>query len=118
MRAEARLDAVFHALSDRTRRALLARLAGGPERVTDLARPFAMALPTVSKHIRVLEQAGLLARTVEGRVHQCALAAAPLRDAEDWLAHYRPFWDETLASLARYAEQGQAKVRRKRRSHP
>ncbi|HEX7928126.1 MAG TPA: metalloregulator ArsR/SmtB family transcription factor [bacterium] len=112
MTNDARLDAVFHALADRTRRALLARLRQGPVRVTDLAKPFDMALPTVSKHIRVLEAAGLIARTVEGRVHQCALATAPLQDADAWIAHYRQFWDETLEALAAYAESPPAAPRR------
>ena len=72
--------------------------------ITELARPFAMSLPAVSRHIRVLERAGLVRRTVDGRVHQCALDALPLRRAEDWLSFYRRFWDENLDSLARYVE--------------
>src|SRR5471030_1838671 len=86
--ANDRLDAVFHALGDRTRRALLARLATRPAMVTELARPFAMSLPAVSRHIRVLESAGLIARSVDGRVHRCSLAPAPLKSAEAWLSHY------------------------------
>lgn len=104
--ADDRLDGVFHALSDRTRRALLARLAAGPAMVTELAAPHAMSLPAVSKHIRVLEGAGLVARTVKGRVHRCALAPHRLRDVEAWLAFYRGFWSGTLDSLARHAERG------------
>jgi DNA-binding transcriptional ArsR family regulator len=99
-----RLDAIFHALGHRARRALLARLAGAPAMITDLAAPFAMSLPAVSRHIRVLEQAGLVVRTVDGRVHQCSLEAAPLRQAQQWLNHYRAFWEGSLESLARYAE--------------
>lgn len=101
-----RLDGVFHALSDRTRRALLSRLASGPAIVTELAAPFAMSLPAVSKHIRVLEGAGLVARTVDGRIHRCALAPGPLRQIEHWLDFYRGFWSETLDAVARYAERG------------
>src|SRR5258708_7804203 len=101
---EGRLDAIFHALSDRTRRAILARLASGPAIIRELAEPFDMSIPAVSKHLRVLEEAKLVARTVEGRVHRCQLHAGPLRDAEAWVAHYRPFWEGTLESLARYAE--------------
>lgn len=101
---EDRLDLVFHALAHRTRRALLARLAQGPAMVTTLAAPFAMSLPSVSKHLRVLEHAGLVARAVDGRVHRCALEAGPLRDAGRWVEHYRAFWDDTLAALARHAE--------------
>src|SRR5688572_8231404 len=99
------LDRVFHALGDRTRRALLARLAAGPATVTELAAPFDMSLPAVSKHIRVLEAAGLVERTIEGRVHRCALDAAPLRDAVEWLAAYRTFWTGTLDALAAFVEE-------------
>jgi DNA-binding transcriptional ArsR family regulator len=102
--ADDRLDALFHALGDRTRRALLARLAIRPARVTELARPFDMSLPAVSRHIRVLETAGLIARSVDGRVHHCSLSAAPLRTAEAWLGHYRPFWQGNLDALARWVE--------------
>ncbi|MGB5809067.1 MAG: metalloregulator ArsR/SmtB family transcription factor [Polyangiales bacterium] len=101
---EERLDLVFGALSDKTRRALLARLGKRPERITDLAAPFDMSLPAVSKHLRVLERAGLIRRTIDGRVHQCSLEAAPMREADRWLARYRAFWDGTLAGLARYVE--------------
>jgi DNA-binding transcriptional ArsR family regulator len=102
--ADDRLDAVFHALGDRTRRALLARLASRPARVTELARPFDMSLPAVSRHIRVLESAGLIARSVDGRVHQCSLAAAPMKTAEAWLERYRRFWEGNLDALARLVE--------------
>jgi len=102
---DARLDGVFHALSDRTRRALLARLSEGPAKVTDLAAPFAMSLPAVSKHLRVLEGARLIERTVDGRVHRCSLAPEPLREAERWLDYYRGFWNERLDALARYVEE-------------
>jgi DNA-binding transcriptional ArsR family regulator len=102
--ADDRLDAVFHALGDRTRRALLARLATRPARVTELARPFDMSLPAVSRHIRVLEAAGLIVRSVDGRVHQCSLAAAPMKTAEAWLNHYRGFWQGSLDALARMVE--------------
>ena len=102
--AEDRLDLVFHALSDRTRRALLDRLTRGPARITELARPFAMSLPAVSKHLRVLERARLIERTVSGRVHECSFGAAPLQEVERWLEHYRGFWEDKLAALARYVE--------------
>ena len=100
-----RLDRIFHALSDRTRRALLARLARKPARITELAAPFDMSLPAVSRHIRVLEKARLLRRTVDGRVHRCSLRAGPLREADAWMEAYRPFWEGALDALARYAEQ-------------
>lgn len=99
------LDLIFHALADRTRRALLARLAEeGPAAVNDLAAPFAMSRPAVSKHISVLERARLVARDIDGRVHRCALAAGPLCAVDAWLEDYRMFWEGTLESLARYAE--------------
>jgi DNA-binding transcriptional ArsR family regulator len=101
---EERLDRVFHALSDRTRRALLRRLEAGPAMVTELAEPFRMSLPAVSKHLRVLEGAALIERRVDGRVHRCSLQAAPLAAADRWLAHYRAFWQDRLAALARYVE--------------
>ena len=99
-----RLDAVFQALSDRTRRALLARLAHAPAKITDLAAPFDMSLPAVSRHIRVLEDARLVRRTVDGRVHQCSLRVGPLKTVESWLAHYGRFWHGTLDSLAEFVE--------------
>ena len=102
--SEDELDAVFHALSDRTRRALVARLADGPAKVTDLAAPFDMSLPAVSKHLHVLERARLVRRSVDGRIHRCSLGPRPLRDAEAWISRYRPFWEETLEALARYVE--------------
>jgi len=107
-RADDRLDAIFHALADRTRRALLARLARAPAMITELAEPFAMSLPAVSRHIRVLEQAGLVTRAVDGRMHQCSLNADPLSSIETWLSHYRQFWERNLDSLARYAERAGA----------
>lgn len=99
-----RLDAVFHALADRTRRALLARLAKAPAMITQLAQPFAMSLPAVSRHIRVLEEAGLIVRSVDGRVHRCTFNGMPLQSVEGWLRHYRRFWEQNLESLARYVE--------------
>ena len=109
--AEEKLDRVFSALADQTRRGLLSRLAEKPATVTELAAPWKMSLPAVSKHIRVLERAGLVARTVDGRVHHCSLSAVPLRDAELYIARYRSFWEETLDSLARYVERDPARLR-------
>jgi DNA-binding transcriptional ArsR family regulator len=108
-----RLDRVFHALSDRTRRSLLARLARGPAIVSELARPFAMSLPAVSKHLKVLEDARLVVREVDGRVRRCALAPGPMEDAQRWLEEYRSFWEDTLDALGRYIE-GHASARRPR----
>jgi DNA-binding transcriptional ArsR family regulator len=100
-----RLDLIFRALGDQTRRAMLARLARNPSAtVTELAEPFGMSLPAVSRHIKVLERARLVARTIDGRVHHCALDVAALQTIDQWLATYRQFWDENLESLAKYVE--------------
>jgi len=96
------LDKVFAALANPTRRALLERLAQGETSVSDLATPFAMSLPAISKHLRVLEQAGLLARTKDGRVHRLRLRAQPIRDAAAWMAYYQQFWETRLAALDHY----------------
>lgn len=114
-RTEDRLDVVFHALSDRTRRSLLARLVHGPAMVSELAEPFDMSLPAVSKHIRVLEAARLVVRAVDGRVHHCSLAPGPLRDVERWIEHYRSFWEDALDALGRYVEADTSKRRGKPR---
>lgn len=102
--AEDRLDLIFHALADQTRRAMLRRLAKGPAIVRELAQPFDMSTPAVCKHLRVLEGAKLVTRTIDGRVHRCALEAEPLHEAGEWIEHYRAFWEGTLESLASYAE--------------
>src|SRR2546421_9970471 len=94
-----RLDRVFAALADPTRRAILARLAASEASVTELARPFAMTLPAVSKHLRVLERAGLIARGRDAQWRPCRLEAGPLRDAADWMEPYRRFWDESFGRL-------------------
>jgi DNA-binding transcriptional ArsR family regulator len=99
---EQQLDLLFRALGDQTRRTLLASLIDKPAMVTELAEPFAMSLPAVSRHIRVLERAGLVHRAIDGRVHLCSLSAEPLKNVEAWLGQYRRFWEGTLDSLARY----------------
>jgi DNA-binding transcriptional ArsR family regulator len=104
--AEARLDAVFSALADPTRRRILLRLSQGDASVGELAEPFRMSLPGVSTHLRVLERAGLLRRERDGRVHPCRLDAAPLEAADEFITRYRTFWDQTLEGLARYLERG------------
>lgn len=98
------LDAVFSALGDGTRRAILARLAEGETRVTDLAAPHDMSLPAVSKHLRVLESAGLVSKRKEGRVIYCSLRPQPLMGAADWIAFYRSFWEQKFDALASYLE--------------
>lgn len=100
---EPTLDRLFHALADPTRRAILAQLARqGEARISDLAQPFRMTFPAISKHVRVLESAGLLERRVQGREHRCRLQPRPLKDAADWLAEYRVFWEQSLDALERY----------------
>jgi DNA-binding transcriptional ArsR family regulator len=99
-----RLDAVFSALGDPTRRRILIRLASGPASISEIAQPFAMTLPAVSKHLRVLERAGLMRREREGWYHRCYIEAGPLRSAASFLARYQPFWEHTLDELARYVE--------------
>ena len=94
------LDAVFGALADPTRRAIVARLAHGEASVSQLSEPFEMSLPAVAKHLRVLAAAGLIEQRKEGRTRWCRLAPAPLRDVEDWVAGYRRFWEGQLDSLA------------------
>ena len=101
---EPQLNDTFAALSDPTRRAILARLAGGVATVSEIAEPFDISLPAVSKHLRVLESAGLLSRRIEGRTHYCRLNAAPLQEASSWLANYETFWQGQLDSLARYLD--------------
>ncbi len=101
---EEKLDAVFSALADPTRRGLLVRLSRGEASVTELAEPFDMTLAAVSKHLRVLERAGLVKRKRDGWYHRCHLEARPLADASAFLERWRPFWDRTLAELARHLE--------------
>ncbi|MBB6470033.1 DNA-binding transcriptional ArsR family regulator [Aminobacter lissarensis] len=93
------LDAVFHALSDPTRRAMLTGLAKGPRNVGDLAAPFDMSLAAASKHIRVLEKAGLVRRSVQGRTHVCSLDAMPMHAGVEWMRHYEKFWSQQLDTL-------------------
>lgn len=97
--SEEALDAVFAAVADPTRRALVARLSDGEATVGELAEPFSMSLAAVSKHLQVLGRAGLVQQRREGRRRQCQLVAAPLREADDWLADYRRFWERRLDGL-------------------
>src|SRR4051794_26617416 len=97
-----RLSTTFAALADPTRRAILARLALGETSVTELAEPFAMSLPAVSKHLKVLERAGLIARGKEAQWRPCRLEVAPLREVANWLDEYRQLWDERLDRLDAY----------------
>jgi DNA-binding transcriptional ArsR family regulator len=100
-----RLDGIFHALANRTRRALLVRLAGGPARVTELAEPHGMSVNAISKHLFVLERAGLIRRAQSGHIQSCVLAAEPMATADEWLRHYRHFWGHKLDQLADFVEE-------------
>ncbi|MFQ5519928.1 MAG: ArsR/SmtB family transcription factor [Candidatus Methylomirabilia bacterium] len=105
----AALDSTFAALSDPTRRAILMRLGRGEASVTDLAEPFDISLPGISKHLRVLEGAGLLRRRKQGRVHRCRIAVGPMRSAVEWIARYRRFWEGQFDALARYLGESENK---------
>jgi len=103
------LDRTFGALADPTRRRILEHLANGDRCVTDLAKPYSMSLPAVSKHLRVLEKAGLVRRSRQGRVHRLKLEAAPMQDAQQWIEEYRRFWEESFDRLDEYLKQLQTK---------
>jgi DNA-binding transcriptional ArsR family regulator len=107
-----RLSTKFAALADPTRRAILARLALGETSVTELAEPFEMSLPAVSKHLKVLERAGLIARGREAQWRPCRIEPAALKDVDDWLEEYRRFWDARLDRLENYLEKLQAKEKK------
>ena len=100
-----RLSETFGALADPTRRAILARLASGEASVTELASPFAMSMPAISKHLKVLERAGLIARGREAQWRPCRLRAAPLQDVAGWVEHYRRFWEESFDRLDDYLQE-------------
>ena len=115
-----RLSSTFSALADPTRRAILARLASGEASVTELAEPFEMSLTAVSKHLKVLERARLIARSREAQWRPCRLEAGPLRDVAGWVEDYRRFWDESFDRLGVYLREMQEKetrqhVRKKRK---
>jgi DNA-binding transcriptional ArsR family regulator len=103
------LDATFSALADPTRRAILARLARGETTVQDLAEPFAMSLPAISRHLKVLERAGLIARSREAQWRPCRIEPRALKDVDDWLDRYRRFFDESFDRLDAYLKTLQAK---------
>jgi DNA-binding transcriptional ArsR family regulator len=111
--SERQLDRTFAALSDPTRRRILRSLAGGDRCVTDLARPNAMSLPAVSKHLRVLERAGLIQRRRCGRIHRLTIDASPMKDVSQWVEGYRRFWEESLDRLDEYLQE----LKRKEKKH-
>lgn len=104
-----RLSNTFAALADPTRRAILSRLSSGETTVNDLAKPFKMSLPGISKHLKVLERAGLVERGREKQWRPCRIKAEPLRDANDWIEQYRRFWEESFNRLDDYLYELQAK---------
>jgi len=106
------LSTTFAALADPTRRAILARLAAGETSVLELAAPFAMSLPAISKHLKVLERAGLIARGREAQWRPCRLEAGPLKDAVDWLEEYRRFWEQSFDRLDDYLRELQKKEKK------
>lgn len=103
------LSTTFQALADPTRRAILARLAQGEASVSDLAEPFEISLPAISRHLKVLEQAGLVSRTREAQWRPCQLKAGPLKEAAGWIDHYRRFWDASFERMDEYLAELQAK---------
>ncbi len=112
-----RLSRTFSALADPTRRAILARLASGEASVTELAEPFDMSLPAISKHLKVLERAGLIVRGREAQWRPCRLEARPLKGASDWLERYRIFWEQSFDRLEGYLKELQGKEKRRGRRH-
>ena len=110
------LSCTFSALADPTRRAILARLAQGECSVNELAEPFDMSLPAVSKHLRVLERAGLVAKRRDAQRRPCRIEAAPLKQVADWAEHYRELWEQRLDRLEGYLKELQAK-KTKEKSH-
>ena len=113
--SDRRLDAVFHALSDPTRRAIIRSLARGESAVSRLARPFEMSLPAVSKHLGVLEEANLVRREKRGRVHFCKVNPQAMMEAAEWLARYRDFWEGRFDALERFLASPHERRPRKRR---
>ena len=106
------LSTTFQALADPTRRAILARLASGETSVTQLAEPFEMSMPAISKHLKVLERAGLIARGREAQWRPCRLEAGPLKDVAGWVEHYRRFWEESFDRLDDYLQELQTKEKK------
>jgi len=111
------LSSTFSALADPTRRAILARLAQGECSVNELAEPFAMSLPAVSKHLRVLERAGLIAKRRDAQRRPCRIEAAPLKHVVDWAEHYRSLWEQRFDRLDDYLKDLQAKEKKNDRKH-
>lgn len=107
--SEDRLSTTFAALADPTRRAILARLMEGERPVKELAEPFAMSLPAITKHLKVLEKAGLIRRSRAAQWRPCRLEAGPLKEVRDWIEHYRRFWEQSFDRLDQYLQELQAR---------
>jgi DNA-binding transcriptional ArsR family regulator len=107
------LSTTFAALADPTRRAILTRLAAGEASVTELAEPFDMSLPAISKHLKVLERAGLISRTRDAQWRRCHIEGEPLKHAADWIAHYKKFWEESFDRLDEYLRELQEAEKKK-----
>jgi DNA-binding transcriptional ArsR family regulator len=112
MMTSRQLDLTFSALSDPTRRAILSMLASGEKSVTDLAEPFRMTLPAVSKHLKVLQRAGLVSQGREAQWRPCRLEAKPLKDAADWIEHYRLYWEQSFDQLDHYLREVQSREKK------
>jgi DNA-binding transcriptional ArsR family regulator len=110
------LSTTFAALADPTRRAILAKLSKGEASVNELAGPFKMSLPAVSKHLKVLEKAGLISRSREAQWRPCRLMAEPLKEASDWIDRYRDFWEQSFDRLDEYLKELQEKTKKKKGS--
>ena len=108
-----KLDRVFHALSDSTRREILNMLTQKQFTIGELAEPFRMSLAAVSKHIKVLEESGLLTRARDGRIHRCAMNAGPLKEAQDVISFYQQFWENQFKSLDRYLQESMNQIEQK-----
>jgi DNA-binding transcriptional ArsR family regulator len=115
--AQDRLSATFAALADPTRRAILGRLAGGERSVTELAAPFAISLPAVSKHLKVLERAGLIARSRDAQWRPCRIEAGPLKEIDEWVERYRRIWEEKFDRLEVYLRELQEKEKKHGRTN-
>jgi DNA-binding transcriptional ArsR family regulator len=112
------LSSTFAALADPTRRAILARLASGEASVTQLAEPFEMSMPAISKHLKVLERAHLIGRGRDAQWRPCRLEAAPLKDAFDWIDHYRQFWEQSFDRLDDYLQELKARAAKESQAKP
>jgi len=111
------LSSTFAALADPTRRAILARLSSGEAPVTELAKPFEMSMPAISKHLKVLERAGLIARSREAQWRPCRLEAGRLKEVADWVEHYRRFWEQSFDRLDDYLRELKAQAKDKEKKH-